>query len=459
MHLTDFATTKPGRLVQPSNDYWAFVPAPLAPRLSLGVDLINCLGRADRALARLAGVTETVRGVTHLLGPFLRREALCSIRLDGLDATIAGCALAQERSLSQLDTSQRALLNRVDAHYAAFALGRAPDADRRFLVGLHRRLFADMPGVVSAGELRDRQSWFGPKGCSRGEAVFVPPPVDEMHQALDALERYSKEPSELPYLLRLALMHYQLEVIHPFLTGTGAVNRVLLSLSLSSGPGLPQLPIAISAYLWAHRDEYRSRLQLVSRTGEWEPWLRFFLTAVGEQADDCGVRVAALLALHEEYVSRLRRARERQPLFHIVETLFEHPALTAAGAAQRFGLRPAEMNKHLVKLVQLGIVAPLESHDGPSFAAMELLEVLEGARPAAVPTAALLRATRQLPLLERRAVERPVAPGLGSHRVTASVTEDSPHLLDEATRQIVLELLREIESATRRAHTRPSLVA
>ena len=458
MHLTDFAASKPGRLVQPSLDYWAFVPAPLAPRLTLSVDLINRLGRADRALGRLAGVTDTIRGVKHLLGPLLRREAAYSIRLDGLDCSLAGFALTDETSPGELGTAERALLNRTQAHCAALALGRAPDADRRFLIGLHRRLFADLPGIVDAGQFRDRQSWFGPKGCSRSDAVFVPPPVDEMHQALASLERYSQHPSELPHLLRLALMHYQFEVIHPFLTGTGAVNRLLLSLALSAEPGFPQLPIAISAYLWAHRDEYRSRLQLVSRTGEWEPWLRFFLTAVEEQADDCGVRVAALLALHEEYVTRLRRARERQPLYHIVDTLFERPAITVTGAAGRFGITPAAMLECLTTLVDLDILACPASEGSTVFVATDLLEVLEGARPAAVPTAALLRAARPL-LLERRAIERPRAPGLGNGRGMGSGADDAPHLLDEATRQIVLELLREIEEAAQRARMRLSLVA
>jgi len=459
MHLTDFAASKPGRLVQPSLDYWAFIPAPLAPRLTLSVDLISRLGRADRALARLAGVTDTIRGMSRLLGPFLWREAAYSIRLDGFDCSFVSFALAEETSRDALGTAERALLNRIDAHYAALALGRAPDADRRFLIGLHRRLFADLPGIVGAGEFRDRQSWLGPRGCSRSEAVFVPPPVDEMHQALASLERYSQEPSELPHLLRLALMHYQLEVIHPFLAGTGAVNRLLLALSLSAERGCPRLPIAISAYLWAHRDEYRSRLQLVSRTGEWEPWLRFFLTAVEDQADDCGVRVAALLALHEEYGTRLRRARGRQPLYRIVDMLFQRPAITVTAAAGRLAIAPAAMVEHLTTLADLGILARLTSDGPPAFVASDLLEVLEGARPAAVPTAALLRAARQLPLLERRAVERPRAPGLGAGRGVDPAADDAPHLLDEATRQIVLELLREIEEATQRARMRLSLVA
>jgi len=454
MHLSDFAATKPGRLVQPSVDYWAFIPSPLAPRLTLSVDLISRLGHADRALGRLAGVTETIRGAKYLVDPFVRREAVYSIRVDGLDCSLATFALAQNRARSESGLAERALRNRIQAHYAALALGKAPYADRRFLIGLHRRLFVDLPGIIGLGHFRDRQSWFGPKGCSRSEAVFVPPPVDEMHRALASLERYSKERSELPHLLRLALMHYQLEVIHPFLAGTGAVNRLSLSLALSVGSAPPQLPIGVSAYLWARREEYRSRLQLVSRAGEWEPWLRFFLTAVEEQANDCAVRVAALLALHEDYLTRLRRARERQPLYRIVETLFARPAIVVASTADELGITPAATAEHLTTLVHLGILTPCPSHGTTAYVASELLQVLEGDRPAAVPTAALLRAARQLPLLERRAVERPTAPGL-----TMGAGPDTSHLLDEATRQIVLELLREIEEATQRARMRHSLVA
>jgi Fic family protein len=457
MQLSDFGATKPGRLIQPSPDFWAFVPAPLAPRLTLGVDLINRLVRADRALGRLAGVTETLRGADHLIGPFMRREALHSTRIDGLDSTLAALALAEETTSRARGAVEQVVVSRVETHRAALAFGRTPDTDRRFLLGLHRRLFADVPGVVGVGRFRDRQIWFGPRGCSRTEAVFVPPPTDEMDRALDALARYSREPTELPYLLRLALMHYQLEAIQPFLMGTGAVNRLLLSLHLSTRSGLPGVPLATSAYFSSRRVEYRARLQAVTRYGEWEAWLRFFLDGVAEQADDCGTRIAALLALHGDYLTRLRRARQRQIVYRLVDGAFERTAISVHGAARILRREPAEIAEHLSKLVEIGILTPAGGSGSPrAYIAQDVLQVLEGPRPATAPTVAALRAIEAQPLPNRLAVDRPAAPG-GSGK--EGLDGESPHLLDEPTRLVVLELLRDIEAATEHARQRPSLVA
>lgn len=455
MQLSDFGKAKPGRLIQPSPDFWAFVPAPLPPRLTLGVDLINSLARADRALGRLAGVTETLRGANRLLGPFVHRESLYSTRLDGVDTTFAALALAEEMPSGTPAAAEQAVVSRVEAHRAALAFGRAPDTDRRFLSGLHRRLFADVPGVVAVGELRDRQIWFGPRGCSRADAVFVPPPLDEMDRTLDALTRYSRAETELPYLLRLALIHYQLEAIHPFLIGTGAVNRLLLSLHLSSKSGLPRIPLAFSAFLHERRIEYRARLQAVTRYGEWEAWLRFFLDGVAEQADDCGTRIAALLALHDDYLSRLRRTRQRQIVYRLVDELFERPAISVQGAARRLEREPAEVDEHCSKLVEIGVLTPAAEHGGTkAYVAHDVLEVLEGPRPATAPTLAALRAAAGRPPPPRIVIDRPTVPGSSDKEWP----NGEAHLLDEPTRLVVLELLRDIEVATESAR-RPPLVA
>ena len=81
---------------------------------------------------------------------------------------------------------------------------------------------------LTPGEFRQSQNWIGPPGCTLMTAVFVPPPVAEMKEALSQMEKYLHTPSSLPPLIRLALFHYQFECIHPFLDGNGRIGRLLL---------------------------------------------------------------------------------------------------------------------------------------------------------------------------------------------------------------------------------------
>ncbi len=120
-----------------------------------------------------------------------------------------------------------------------------------------------------------------------------------MNEALQAFERFIHEPSRLPPLIRLALIHYQFEVIHPFRDGNGRLGRLLITLLLCMEAILPTPLLYLSAYLERNRQEYYHRLLRVSQAGEWDEWLIFFLRGVAEQAMDAVERSDRLRALRE----------------------------------------------------------------------------------------------------------------------------------------------------------------
>ena len=140
------------------------------------------------------------------------------------------------------------------------------------------------------GEFRRTQNWIGPAGCTLTTATYVPPPVPEMKLALGALEKFLHAPSSLPPLVRLALVHYQFEAIHPFLDGNGRVGRLLMSLLLVTEKLLPQPLLYLSGFFEARRQDYYSHLLSVSQRGSWEPWIMFFLEGVAEQSSDAMTR-------------------------------------------------------------------------------------------------------------------------------------------------------------------------
>src|SRR5437588_5337539 len=165
------------------------------------------------------------------------------------------------------------------------------------------------------------------------EAVFVPPPVPEMLEALDAFEKYLYAEAHLPPLVQLALVHYQFETIHPFLDGNGRLGRLLAVFYLVQQQVLPQPLLYLSAYFETHRREYYERLQAVRERGEIQEWLQFFLTAVAVQAEDAVARAEHLHDLREKYRSALAGSRSRA--VEVVDLLFVNPFVTVRRVAKR----------------------------------------------------------------------------------------------------------------------------
>lgn len=116
-----------------------------------------------------------------------------------------------------------------------------------------------------------------------GGPTYVPPPEAEMKEALGELEKYLHAVSPLPPLVRMALVHYQFEAIHPFLDGNGRIGRLLITLLLCAEGLLPQPLLYLSAFFERHRPDYYRLLLAVSQEGRWVDWVSFFLDGVAQQ--------------------------------------------------------------------------------------------------------------------------------------------------------------------------------
>lgn len=373
--------------------YWAFVPNPLPPKLRIDWPLAQTLSDADRALAELAGLGRTMPNPHLLIGPFIRREAVLSSRIEGTQADIADLYAYEARQLPlpgvetpPSETDVREVLNYVNAmEYGLERLKTLP-VSLRLIRELHERLLTGVRGeTATPGEFRRTQNWIGPPGCTLREALFVPPPVPQMHEALNALETYLHSQSDpYPPLVRLALIHYQFEAIHPFVDGNGRIGRLLISLLLIQWGLLPLPLLYLSAYFYRHRQEYYDRLLAVSERGAWRDWLFFFLRGVAEQAGDAVRRARRLQDLREEWRRRLIQAGVPSRTLGLVDRLFEAPVLTIPQAARRLGATYHSAQRAVEKLVQQGILEPVgEASYGKAFQAMEILRAI-GEEPAPV---------------------------------------------------------------------------
>ena len=366
MELSSFSELSPGRLVAVEGDARAFVPAPLPPAMELGRPAVRLVAEAEREMGRLAGAAGRLLNPYLVGSPLLHREAILSSRIEGTVATprdvlVLEAADAVVPPLESGLENTREVLNYVRAmEHGRARLSELPVCIR-LICEIHGVLLEGVRGERERpGQLRTVQNWIGARGSSIHEARFVPPPPAEMREALNDLERYLNEPAgddALPVLVRLALVHYQFEAIHPFRDGNGRVGRLLIPLILVS-QGLMRDPLLyMSAYFERNRGEYMDRLLAVSTKGAWDEWIRFFLAGVADSARGALGQAEGLLALRESYHARFQSARSSALLQKLVDHLFQKPSVTIADVGRVLGVTAASASANIRKLVDAGILA------------------------------------------------------------------------------------------------------
>lgn len=344
--------------------YEAFVPRTLPPALAYDAELIRALSEADRALGELSGLGRTLPSPDLLISPFIRKEALLSSRIEGTQATITEVyefeAEAGPSARRSIPEDVQEVINYIEA--LAYGLRRIEDlpVSSRLIKELHERLMTRVRGQEKGpGEFRHTQNWIGPPGCLLNEARYVPPPVDEMEEALSAFEKYLHRDDDLyPPLVRLACIHSQFEMIHPFIDGNGRIGRLLVTLLLVSWNLLPLPLLYLSAYFERERATYYDLLLGVSRDGRWKDWVLFFLRGVAEQSRDATTRTKRLQDLQNAWREAVTHARSSALLVRLVDHLFVSPVFTVPGAAKVLGVTYPAAKANVDKLVEAGIVQP-----------------------------------------------------------------------------------------------------
>jgi len=362
MNYQSFQNSPAGRLSKTIQGYYAFIPNPLPPVLNWNESLVNSLSEADRAVGKLAGLSRDLPNPHLLIIPFMHSEAVLSSRIEGTQATISDVYKYETGQLS-LFKDDKDISDVKEVHNYVLALDcglkrlKEIPLSLRLLRELHKILLEGVRGGESRpGEFRQAQNWIGPEGCSLEEALYVPPSVDEMNEALASLEKYLNQKDNLPPLIRIGLVHYQFEAIHPFIDGNGRIGRLLIILLLCAWDILPQPLLYLSPYLESNRQAYYDLLLEVSERGAWEEWLNFFLTAVKIQADDAILRINKMMELKEDYRAKMQSKRGSPGLFKAIDFLFEKPVFSANQLAKELGTNFARAQRYISSLKQAGII-------------------------------------------------------------------------------------------------------
>jgi len=353
-------SARAGRTIQQPEGYRAFIPAPLPPDppLQFDTELATVLARAGTTLGRLDGVAATLPNPELFVAMYVRREAVLSSQIEGTQSTLDDVlAFELDSDRSKLPGDVEEVVNYVNAmNYGLTRLQTLP-LSLRLLREIHERLLTGTRGGNKPpGEFRTSQNWIG--GGPRGllDAAFIPPPPHEMKAALGNLERFLHDPGGLDTLIVCALAHAQFETIHPFLDGNGRVGRLLVTFILCHENVLQRPVLYLSHYLKQHRGTYYDRLMAVRNAGDWEGWLRFFLTGVAEVAREAEQTARQIVQLRETVRRQAQAAGISVNAFALLDHLFQRPIITVNAAKEHLAVSFPAANTMVGDLVRMGVL-------------------------------------------------------------------------------------------------------
>ncbi len=373
----------------------AFIPAPLPPDPQLDIDdeLCDLMEKANRALGRLDGVTSLLPDTYLFTYFYIRKEAVLSSQIEGTQSSL------QELLLFEMEEAPGAPLDdvrEVSNYVRAMSHGLNSIRGEGHLP-LSLRLLCEVHGILleqgrgsgkTPGEFRISQNWVG--GTKPSNAVYVGPPAENVMECLDAFEKFLyDQPKRTPVLIKAALSHVQFETIHPFQDGNGRLGRLLITLLLCSEEALKEPMLYLSLYFKANRDEYYARLQSVREQGDWEGWLRFFLTGVLVTAQQAVTAAQAILHLFDADKQRIASLGQlANSVLRVHDVLQSRPIISATSARKSLDVKGMPLSEPTVysaikQLEKLGIVREVTGKDrNRLYVYNEYMNILdEGTKP------------------------------------------------------------------------------
>lgn len=319
------------------------------------------IARANQAIGRLEGVRTTLPDAPLFTYFYVRKEAVLSAQIEGTQSSLSDLLRFEGGILPgvPLDAVEDVSDYIAALEFGTTALTTGRTIDVELLKNLHWTLMKGGRGAhLHPGKLRDEQNWVG--GLSPFQAEFVPPPAESVRTLLEGLTRYIRE-SSAPTLIKAALAHAHFETIHPFFDGNGRLGRLLVTLILQAEGTLEEPLLYLSLYLKQHRREYYESLQRVRFDGEWEQWVRFFMTGVLEMSVQAAQTARNLTSLVAADRARIRSAASTpaSSALRVLDALAKHPLATAKSVARNSGVTLPTALSTLSALQALGIVGEL----------------------------------------------------------------------------------------------------
>ena len=353
-----------GKNIAQTRGFKSFIPHPFPPKEGFDWDsqLLKKTDQATRLLGKLDGITKLLPDADFFLLMYLRKDAASSSQIEGTQATMIDAIEAEAKVNTNIPKDVDDILHYIKA--LNYGMKRMVDDDfpvsLRFVRELHSKLMdrARATHFSDPGEFRKSQNWVG--GTRPDNARFVPPPVAEMHRALDDLERFMHADDATLTLIKAALIHAQFETIHPFLDGNGRTGRMLITFYLWKEGFLEKPVLFLSFFFKKHQELYYEKLLGYQKHGAVDDWVGFFLEGVIEVANEAIEMVDKITALREKDMASVQKLGKRsaESAALMLPKLYGQPVVNVALVQKWTGFTRAGAQTVINRFMEMGILSP-----------------------------------------------------------------------------------------------------
>lgn len=339
--------------------YKSFAPEPIGHAWEIDdAEIQQLLSDADRVLGELNAFSQLVPNVDFFIRMHITKEATQSSRIEGTRTNMEEALLARQDIEPEKRDDWEEVQNYISAiNFAIDKLDKIP-LSNRLLKDTHRVLMTGVRGQAKQpGEFRKSQNWIG---VSLKNAVFIPPHHDDVIELMSDLEKFiHNEELKIPHLIKVAILHYQFETIHPFLDGNGRLGRLMIALYLTDFGLLAKPALYLSDYFERHKIQYVDNLMAVRESNNMKQWLIFFLFGVIETAGNSIQVFKDVLLLktkiEQEILPRFSTRRQDNAQ-RLIQHLYQVPVVSIKSVSNLLSINSNTANALITDFVKYGVL-------------------------------------------------------------------------------------------------------
>jgi Fic family protein len=330
-------------------------------------EITDLLGKADRFLGRLDAFSDLIPDIDFFIKMHITKEATVSSLIEGTQTSFEEVLIKKENIDPEKRDDWNEVHNYIEAIKNAIIAMKTLPISNRLIKNTHQVLLQGVRGKQKLpGEYRSSQNWIGK---SLKDAIFIPPIHKDLGDLMSDLENFintelTDSNIKVPHLVKIALIHYQFETIHPFLDGNGRIGRLLITLYLIDKELLKQPTLYLSDFFERNRRDYYDNLMLVRTKDDLINWLCFFLNGVIETAKKSIATFQNIISLRNdiEFNRLIKLGRKQKDGKKLINELYKQPIIDSKDIVDSLKIHPSTANRLIKDFQTLGILTELTGY-------------------------------------------------------------------------------------------------
>ena len=346
-------------------EYKSFSPEKINHEWIVSTPAVNkLLAEANRLIGELNAYSQIVPDVDFFISMYVLKEATTSSRIEGTKTNMEEALVKEEDVNPEKRNDWDEVQNYIKAINTSINELETLPMSSRLIKKTHKILLSGVRGKYKTpGDFRTSQNWIG---TTLEEAIFVPPYHSEIVELMSDLEKFiNDEDCQLPHLIKIAIIHYQFETIHPFLDGNGRLGRLLITLYLVSNDILKKPSLYLSDFFEKNKSHYYDNLTTTRLTSDLIQWVKFFLVGVIETSKESIQVFKDVIALKTDIETKRfpKLGNKIEKAQQLMKPLFQNPIIDLKQVSKILKVSPSTASRLVKNFVELNILVELTGYN------------------------------------------------------------------------------------------------